>query len=78
MSLIDNFFLRNQNSIIWLAITKNIFQKKKKDIIEKRKRRLVVKKRDFFKWSVRSRCLFLFLKKNANKTKRNERVKKNL
>ena len=28
--------------------------------------------------TVRSRCLFLFLKKNANKTIRNERVKKNL
>ena len=47
ISLIDNFFFPNRNSIIWLAITKNLFQKKEKDIIEKRKRRLVVKKRAF-------------------------------
>ena len=37
MGLIDNFFFRYQNLIIWLTITKNIFQKKKQDMIEKRK-----------------------------------------
>ena len=43
-NIIINIFC-HQNSIIWLIITKNIFQKEKKDIVEKRKRRLIVRSR---------------------------------
>ena len=42
------FWIKIQLS--WLAITKNILLKKKKDMIEKRKRKLVVRSGDSIKW----------------------------